>query len=395
VSTPALFAARFGGPRRASALSSTTRAEGGIEWSSKLALPQEDSPRDVLLWQSMVIVDTRSQIIAISAAGVRLWGRDKRAGSPSVAVSDRLYFVSRGSQLTSVDSAGVLKLQEAPFPGLASREFSIMALWPLGEEFISTTYVEDPTYDEEQDDGPTPQPHVFAARSPMGSVELGWGEIFEGTLKLPPLLVPERDLWIAAIDQVIVVNYSTKEEFPRFDLSIADVVDWSADAAGLLCVAGYVGAHKSLVAVGLDGKVQWQWTDADGDDRWSQAQPPIRGKDGRVYALTDGRVLAIDAGRVAWTYDARSESLRHGALAGDGSFEVKDGRLLSTTKLRHGTALADGSILVTGNRTLRHIGANGNLLFSVSLPDDVLTPPVVDAEGDVYVATSTDLIKIR
>jgi outer membrane protein assembly factor BamB len=222
-----------------------------------------------------------------------------------------------------------------------------------------------------------------------------WGGEYLGELKLDPLFQTEREQWLVAQDDVLVVDLKTGTESPRFKLPIDAASDWSIDAEGVLCVMGTHAGRKVVVAMSTAGEERWRWIDGDDSDRWSQGQPPIRGNSGRVFVLSDGRVLALDAGKLAWTYDARSESLRHGARVSDGSFEVKDGMLLSTARLRYGTALSDGSLLVVGNNTLRHIDAEGRLNFAVTVSGEILTPPVVDAEGSIYVATATKLFKIR
>lgn len=121
----------------------------------------------------------------------------------------------------------------------------------------------------------------------------------------------------------------------------------------------------------LAGEEQWRWVDREKDDRWVTAQPPIRSVSQRVYALTGGRVLAIEQGKLLWQYQVKDEILRHGS------------------------SLADGSLLVTVGKTLIHLDSAGNELFSASLDDEILTPPVVDAEGNIYVATASHLVKIK
>ena len=150
-----------------------------------------------------------------------------------------------------------------------------------------------------------------------------------------------------------------------------------------------------LVVFTAAGKALWHWKDDKDTDAWAASQPPIRLTGDRVCVLTEGRVLAVEAGKVVWSYDLRSEMLRHGSQIDDGSFEIKDGKLLAKAILRHGTALADGSLLLTAGKSLFHLGADGKKLFSVAVDGDILSTPVVDADGNIYVTTATHLIKIQ
>lgn len=395
LSTSSLYPVRFGSPRRDSQQSAVTRAQGQVEWSQALHLPAGTIPRAVLHWGNAIVVDSGETMQRFGTNGPLQWSREKLPAAPLVIGNDKAYFVTRLSSLEAVDSANTVQLSEVPISGLATAEFTLLLFWPQALDFVASAYMADPTYDEEAVDQPTPQPLLLADRTVYGKVLPVWHLSQDGELRLPPLYNPDRAEWLVAYDNVQIVNVASGVNVASFRQPVATPLDWSVDAAGTICITGYTGNHKVLTALSAGGEPRWSWTDHDDDDRWAATQPPVQSATGRVFVLTQGRVLAFDAGKLAWSYDARNESLRHGALSGDGSFEVRDDRLLSTAKLRHGTALSDGSILVTGNKTLRHIDANGRRIFTVSLPNDILTPPVVDADGNIYVATALQLFKIR
>ena len=63
--------------------------------------------------------------------------------------------------------------------------------------------------------------------------------------------------------------------------------------------------------------------------------------------------------------------------------------------VRSATALADGSLLVAAGKTLIHLDPAGKLLFLVAVDKDITAPPVVDAEGGIYVAAGALLVKIQ
>jgi len=71
------------------------------------------------------------------------------------------------------------------------------------------------------------------------------------------------------------------------------------------------------------------------------------------------------------------------------SFEAKEGNFAS------GTALADGSILIVEGNKLHRLDAQGNSLFVVSVDEPIVTPPVVDISGQIYVASKETLYAFR
>ena len=103
-------------------------------------------------------------------------------------------------------------------------------------------------------------------------------------------------------------------------------------------------------------------------NKWISVQPPIQAGGGRVYVLSEQKVLALENGKLIWTYAAEG--------------------------LRHGTVLEDRSLLITAGKSLQHVGSNGAKIFSINTADDILSPPVVDAEGHIYVATSKQVLRI-
>ena len=395
MSTPSSYAIHLGGPGRDSFSTASTRATGQIEWTRPTGLPATERLRSVLVWQNRLVVDSSTRVTAFGANGDRLWDRSKRAGSFAAIGGELLYAVNRADRLEGTDALNRLVLADAPFPGLANSEFAVVQFWPRQIDFVSATYAVQPTYSESDAKRDIPRPRLVARRTVFGKAIGAWGEEILGPMKLEPLYQPDQELWLVAHGEVSIVDLKTSTALPPLKLPLDNPTDWSIGRDAVLCVMGLQGGRKTIVAMTTAGQERWRWADDDSDDRWAPAQPPIQGVGGRVFALTEGRVIALDQGKVAWVHDARSDSLRHGARTGDGSFEVKDGRLMSTALLRHGTALADGSILVTGNRSLRHLDASGRRLFSVGLDDDIVTPPAVDAEGNIYIGTTRSLVKIR
>lgn len=385
----------FASPRHDGLSRALVRASGELEWSRVLGLREGTAPRSLLAWAGHVVVDAPGSVTVVSDAGTVAWTRPKRSASPAVLANGLLYLVSPMRRLQALDVANQPVIEGAPASSLASDEFSVDLLWPQFEDFLLGAYVAEPAHDEEQLDGPDPQPLLLVARTVYGRVMPEWWDQFVGEIKLNPLYNPTRRELLIAQNRIQVVDVDEGKRRAAFAVGVEDPVGWSVDEAGTICILGYLEGRKSVVALSPTGSQLWSWTDMVDDDRWAPGQPPLRAASGRVHVLTKGRVLTLEAGRLLWAFDARSDSLRHGASIGDGSFELRDGRLISTENLRYATVLSDGQVLVSGRRTLRLLDADGRVKFLVALPEDLSTPPIVDEAGKVYVSGTRSLFKLR
>ena len=360
----------FANPRRDGAIPATSRSVGRIAWSRELGLAHADVLPALLVWEGHIVAATFPAMAVFSPNGQRLWERAKQTGSPAVVANGLLYYENRGCKLDAVGINNQLVLENAPFPAAMNSEFRVTLLWPREKDFIATVY-----WPGQEPDAKTGQPTIpkISVRKTIYGERMGaWGTDYEGQQRLMPLFVPELDsLVIALAQEVISIDAKTEREISRFKVPFNELADWSADAEGILAITGYEETNKALVALSLTGQEKWRWIDRQQSDRWVAGQPPIRSTGQRVYALTDERILAFEQGKLLW------------------QDEVKN------TRPRNGSSLADGSLLVNAGRTLRHLDRDGKERFLVSLNEEILTPPVVDTEGNIYVATATQLVQIR
>jgi outer membrane protein assembly factor BamB len=343
-------------------------AAGVIRWKAELA-DGDVERRDVLIWNGQILVVTPTAVALHGKDGALLWQRAPRAGSPVAIGNDNTYFETPAHFLQAVRIDDEPSLEDAPLPGISGNDSFLELLWPREKDFIVTATLPDPKYDAEGSD-PEPKPQVFGRRVAYGSRSGAWAAVYTGTLKLAPLFVPEAARWIVHLDRVISVDVDRDDE-KRFDLAVDRVLDWSADPAASLAVLGTVKGKKVVLQVDAEGVEKWRYVDETRTDVWAEGQPPIGSASGRLVLLTSQRVLAFDAGKLAWHVDFDRE------------------------RPRRGTLLADGSVLVTSGHTLRKLDAAGAERFAVALPADIVTSPVVDAAGAIYVATASELFSIR
>jgi hypothetical protein len=340
-----------------------------VAWSTALKMPAAETPSDILVYEGDVAVVGPRSTVLFGAAGKRLWEGSRRGGSPVAVGNGLLYYESPEHYLEALNHAGEVALRRVPFPGLGDDEFTVSLLWPREKDFVSVVTQPDPKYDSE---GSEPlRPRELARRTVYGQRTGEWGKNYEGREVLPPLFVPQTEQLALGLEEVISIDLKTAHE-TRFPMPFGDdVVSWSADTTGLLCFMGHEGGHKVLLALTSDGAEQWRWSDGAGD-RWGAEQSPIRARGGRVYAFTTDRILALDGPKLAWQ-------------AGIGPVDPP----------RFGTALSDGSLLVATRRGVRCFDPAGKQQFAVTLAGEVVAAPVVDATGNVYAVTATELVQIR
>jgi hypothetical protein len=330
-----------------------------------LGLENVDALPDLLIWEGHVVVSNFQTMTVFTNDGNRLWERAMLLGSPLAAANGLIYYENKQLELDAVNPGNELVLDSAPLPAVMNHDFRVTMLWPRMEDFINVIFW--PGHEPEE------KPEMFVRKTLFGEDMGRWGGQYEAMQQLSPLFIPELQQLVLSIykQEVMCIDIEQETTMPRFKIPLDELSDWSADNEGTLCILGYQGANKVMLALSLAGEEKWRWSDIETPDRWVPAQPPIHSGNQRVYALSDSRVLAIEQGNLLWQY------------------KVKNGIA------KRGSSLADGSLLVSAGKTLIHLDSTGNERFLVSLDNEILTPPVVDADGNIYVATATHLVQIK
>ena len=392
------YPAAFGGPRRTSRQPVALRLRGEMAWQAALGIPAHHRPREILACHGVGLLQAGEAVLAFEPAGGRLrWRRDKRPDSPMALLNDELFYESPLQHLESVGVDGQARRARLPFPGNPNLEYQVVQFWPDEAGFVTTIVEPDPKYDSEDKGAGGKRPKAWLRASRYGAPTSDTNHEFSGQPRLPTLYLPESRRWVMDLDGQTTVAEAGRRGLPRSrPRALDETMQWSADETGRLYLTGRIGLKRRLACTGLDGAPAWHWDDpASEDDPWSPLQPPSPGPD-FTLALTAGRLLAIRQGELAWTFDARSDSLRHGANVNDGSFEVRDGRLLAKGRLQTFTVLSDGSVLLAGERTLWQLDAQGRVLARLAFEETLAAvPPVANGDGLVYVATATRLIAVR
>ncbi|HEX2659079.1 MAG TPA: PQQ-binding-like beta-propeller repeat protein, partial [Polyangia bacterium] len=362
MSQSTLYPIKFGDTGRGGIAQGTTKAAGHVAWSREIGKTSSTNfPADVLIWNDHPLVATYDSVVLYDRDGKRLWDRRTEGGlSPAVAADGALYYTNLDGFIDAVDPSGKTVVDAAPFPG-RGRRVRVEAFWPRPKDFIAVLD-QPPSDDRRLKPGASPNkgrhgPSVTVMRNDYPTRYGDWSTDFAARPALPPVLVPGQPIVALVLGQEVVrtapEDKSTEDQaLSRFPAPLAEMVDWSVDGHEVYAMIGYeagptgapphgaapvrdgdgdedgdepeppapVRGPKALVVFSGAGKTLWRWRDDKDHDTWVVAQPPIRlkGQSDRVCVLTEGRVLMVEAGKAAWTYDLRSELLRHGAKLDDG-----------------------------------------------------------------------------
>ena len=361
----------FADTRRSSFLSVTATSIGEIEWSVPLSKERNKvfNPKSVLSCGESVIVFSDSQIVAFSSTGQRLWGREKVFGS-SVSVFDgKLYFrgaASEEDELNAVFCNGqnveeqmiILDSYEHAFP---------IYIEPLADGLIAMC-----AYRVGIEDGP---PEVVFYKKDYASEDYRWVSGIETTPPLLPLHIKEMNRFIVFTpEQTLVYNSApveVEEELQRFQHPLPKLLECSASESGILYFLGIEEKNLMLVAVSLNGEELWRCPDLPYTGYTTHLQPPIIGIDGLLHVAAGTTLSTVRNGDIIRKFLTKGEAI---------SFV---------------TALGDGTLLISAGRTLYQIDSKGEILFEILFEDEIKTPPIVDRGGKIYLASATNIIKIR
>jgi hypothetical protein len=354
-------------PRRDSQIEATSSAKGVVAFAHKLELPRAFPARHLLIWRDHVVLVADPLVVLYDRDGQKKWVRQKGQRAFAVAGGDRLYYRTTRQLLDAAGLDGKLVLEGAKLPLVMEESDRVPLFWPLEKEFVAVILTPG------HDDKPTLNICYRRVYNDQYSV---WSHDVHGDPVLPPLLVPEKERLVVMSDEVTVIETSSGKRHSGFKLPVSRPVSWSAGVDGTLYIAGQDQGENDkepagvLVAVGLDGKERWRWKGSAKLLSWSRAQGPVPGRRGLVYAFIQDGALAIKDGKLAWDW--------------------KPGGPVA-----YGTLLGDETLLVAAGRHLARLKSDGNELFTVDVKEAILTPPVVDAGGAIYVATATHLVKIQ
>jgi hypothetical protein len=360
----------FADSRRSSFLPFRVDVEGSIEWSQRIDLKEERAfnPKAILVSSSTLIAYSDTQIIAFENNGKKLWEQNIVYGSPVSISEGKVFFreaKAKAKELSAVHMDGsevtdkmiILNSHEDAYP---------IYLEPLSDGLIAMC-----TYRVGVEDG-TPKTVFYKKTYP--SLNYLWVSSFTTDMGFGPLHIRESNRFIVTtVDEIWVYNSSPpdiEEELFRYPHPLPQLLQASASENDILYILGVEEDQLVLIALSLDGEEIWRFSGFLDTGFNKQLIPPILGPDGSVHIALGNQLSTVREGKLVRRFTSQ---------AGD---------------ISYGTSLADNSILLVAGMTLLQIDSTGELILDVVFEESLVTPPVVDAEGKIYVASAQKLYKI-
>ncbi|SYZ72861.1 exported hypothetical protein [Candidatus Zixiibacteriota bacterium] len=365
-----LYPVIFGDPARTSFIDARSSSKGEVGWE----IPLNDKasppfgPRAILVSGRQLFVYSDSMLSSFNTEGKLIWSRPIRPESPVGIAGGNIYFRKKDK----IDLIQGVTLAGQDLPGtywLLESDISCRPIYfqPLDSDFLSVSLCIGP---------PEGQPPVsIPYRKKYETESYLWSDQVNGTPPLAPLYIISLNRFILFAQEEVVVYNAAKTDwqadiFGRFKYPFEKIIQAGADKNGTIYLIGVAEGKINLVTMSSQGEEMWRWIGGS-PDSYPSAQPPIIGIDGLVH-LPFGRTL---------------NSIKNGSVVREFSIEKK--------LITYCTALADGSILIVAEDELHRVDGEGKQIYGLAFEHRLLTPPVIDQNGNVYVATADSLIRIE
>ncbi len=359
----------FADSRRSSYMSIKSISSGQVEWEADLSKNEAaSSPKAVLVSEEFLVVYSGTHIAAYTNQGKRLWTKDIIFGSPVSIAEGKVFFREKTAP---IDELSAVLLDGTPVDATMIILDSYASGLPVYIEPLADTFIAMCAITGGVEDG---SPEVVFYRKAYNSEDYIWVSEFVGQAPISPLHIRETNRFVVFTARDILVYNSSpperEQELYRYPHPVPQLLEASASQDDILYILGTEEDKVSLAALAVDGEELWRYSGIPYHGYTTYLKPPILGPDSSVHVVAGFHLTTIKDGQLV--------------------------RRFSTEKgeISFGTALADGSILLVAGMTLLQVDSEGKVILEVSFEEVLLTPPVVDQEGKIYVASAQKLYKI-
>ncbi len=362
-----LYTHYYANSRHSGYVEAPSSAFGNSAWSRRI--DDNDPPnfraRLLLTCGETVIVEGYGAIAAFDGKGQRLWKRSKWPGTQVVLINDRVYYTSEKqvNRFESIDLKNDIRQQDRHIPGVGSQDYLVL-FEPSKEGLVAQVQFTN------ESDEVTCEMMVY--QDTEKNLGFDWSMGFPGIVSplIPLVCTDTRRLVTSIPGETLVFDLDAERNNPgpreRFPFPLGDHTCWvSCGPDGVLYWTGSDSEGLKIVATAANGKIEWRWCSGDEFNltlaRSNPVAPPIVTPE-RVYILTPRNIIALQKDIMLWNF----ESVR-------GEFYAC-------------TALSDDTILVTTRDTIYRLNGLGEIMFDLVFDEPIVTPPVIDSAGRVYVA---------
>ncbi|MBN1765968.1 MAG: hypothetical protein JW860_11965 [Sedimentisphaerales bacterium] len=335
--------------------------KGKIAVVMDISLDAREKVLAVLAANKKVLLVTTTRIQCYSPDGKQEWSRPKSRVAEAVIKDNQIFYQNNHLFLESVTLNNKLIMSNLPIPSAMSEEAELQLLVPLEKQFLNVVQFYDKMEDYDA--------QYYLNFNEYGSPTCEWGHKAAGMMALPPLYNEKSSQMILAGPQNIhIFDAKTGDEQGNFPLPMPELYNWSGSPEGLLYFLGKTDDKDTLMAVDTKGEIKWRWSPPQSKG-WITTRHPILTPDGKVCVLDENTIWCIKDGNEQWKVE--------------------------TTTPGYGCSLPDGSVLATIANKLIHLTPDGRENLSVDLKDTPITPPTLNDQGEVLLATDSKILRIE
>ncbi|MEE9443239.1 MAG: PQQ-binding-like beta-propeller repeat protein [candidate division Zixibacteria bacterium] len=365
-----IYSRYFANSRHDGWVNQNVTSGGDIAWRRIITGDEKVSAESRLLLSSdnQIVVDGMRKIFVYSSEGLQLWKRDKYYGCQVALQNDLINYRSADS-VNLIHAVSVVDGKKAHdiFLSGITKNSDLVFFEPLEKGLVAQLQYTS------SHDKPSDEMLIYLLTGTMPGFD--WSCIFKGNRSpLIPLADIENRRFVTSIQGELVVfdldsQNRTPEPVSQFPFPLEQHTAWmSCGKGGKLYFAGCGPKGLEVAIAEFNGELTAHSENLD-IPPVKPIAPPIL-SDEHVFILTSSMLIAIKDGAVDWT------------------FKPLRGNLL------FGTALSDGSILVASTDMVYHLNEAGEYYFETVIDEPIVTPPVVDGNGQVFVASRDTLYAI-
>jgi hypothetical protein len=355
-----------------SLINATVHAAGKEAWRKRRAEIEFGSEGHLLVSRLMVFLVASERITAFDATNKELWLHKKWTKSPVFLHNNVLYCqsYSKNDVLERVELKSGKPLKSDIGLPIIGDKVRFVFFEPQENGFLACGQF--PGSQVLKDGKAVSYPPNYALfGEPYDVRDFLWIAEEMTAVILPILHISNKKQLCVGTSQSMVLYNSAppiREPQPtgRFKYPLTIVKNICADSSGLLYLLGFNDKKEELVACDGKGTIKWKWNRTD---ITASVQPPAVGADGEIIVLSGSHVCGVKDGRLTWEF----------------STGLQDPNYVTTT--------SDGSVLIAA-RDVLFCCKEGKEVFIFDAGSSIIAPPVVDAEGSIYVLTPTEVIKV-
>jgi hypothetical protein len=349
----------------------TVNAGGDIVWRRIITGDEKVSAESRLLLSSdaRIVVDGLQKIYAYSTDGAKLWDRDKYYGCQVALQNDLINYKSAiEPNIIHAVSVNDGKIAHNKFLSGITQNSDLVFFEPLEKGLIAQLQYAS------SHDNPSDKMLVYLLSGTVPGFDWSFLSMGHKGPLIPLADIENRRIVTSIPGEVLVFDLDSQNRTPepasRFPFPHGENTTWmSCGRDGRLYFSGCGEKGLEVSITDINGEISESIKNL-GVPPAQPIAPPIV-SDEHIYILTSSMLIAIKDGAVDWTFKP---------LRGN---------------LQYATALSDGTILVAATDIVYHLNQAGEYYFETVLDEPIVTPPVVDGNGRVYVASRDTLYAIE